>query len=217
MDGNSKDAENKQKQILSWLNYIYDAAVNVSIPGIGPSVEELAESYLKDTTYKTMEERANSLVNYQVVKTSATGFITGLGGIITMPIAVPADLSVVTIVQLKMIAAIAYMGGYNPKDDQVRTMVYVILLKMDISDILKRTGIRFVVKMGETSLKKIPGKIFIEINKKIGFKLLTKFGQKGIVNLVEVVPILGGLVGGGIDGGATKIIGNKAIKNFIKV
>jgi hypothetical protein len=116
---------------------------------------------------------------------------------------------------MRMIAAIAYMGGYDIKDDQVRSLIYATLAGFSIGDVLKRVGIKFVLKTGESLVSKIPGKIFIEINKKVGYKLLTKFGSKGIINIIKIVPVAGGVLGGGLDGLATKYIGKLSIKNFI--
>ena len=45
---------------------------------------------------------------------------------------------------------------------------------------------------------------------------MTKFGETGIINLGKVVPVVGGIVGGGIDAASTKIIGKNAYKIFIK-
>jgi hypothetical protein len=39
----------------------------------------------------------------------------------------------------------------------------------------------------------------IEINKKVGYRLLTKFGTKGSINLVSGIPLVGGGVGAGVN------------------
>lgn len=54
-----------------------------------------------------------------------------------------------------------------------------------------------------------------KINKAVGFRLLTKFGQTGAVNLGKAVPIVGGIIGGTIDSVATRAIGKVAIKTFL--
>ena len=64
--------------------------------------------------------------------------------------------------------------------------------------------------MAVTALRRLPGRIFIEINKRVGFRLLTKFGEKGMINLVRAIPVLGGLIGGGVDAVWTKAIGDQA-------
>lgn len=45
---------------------------------------------------------------------------------------------------------------------------------------------------------------------------MTKFGTKGVVNLVKLVPIAGGVIGGAIDIGSTKMIAQNAFNVFIK-
>jgi len=51
-----------------------------------------------------------------------------LGGIITLPVTLPANIAVVLLTQVRMITAIAHMGGYNIRDDQVRALCYVCLV-----------------------------------------------------------------------------------------
>ena len=40
-------------------------------------------------------------------------------------------------VQIRVIAAIAHMRGYNPKDDEVKTLVFSCLTRQAATDILK--------------------------------------------------------------------------------
>lgn len=61
---------------------------------------------------------------------------------------------------------------------------------------------------------KISGKALIEINKKVGFKLLTKFGEKGIINLGKMLPLVGGLIGGTFESLATHSVGRIALGIF---
>jgi hypothetical protein len=49
--------------------------------------------------------------------------------------------------------------------------------------------------------------------KKVGFRLFTKFGQKGLVNLVKVIPLVGGGVGAGVNAAAMRAVGAYAKKN----
>lgn len=54
-----------------------------------------------------------------------------------------------------------------------------------------------------------------KINQRFGMRLLTKFGEKGVINLVKVVPVAGAIVGLGLDDASTKIIAKHAVKMFI--
>lgn len=61
-------------------------------------------------------------------------------------------------------------------------------------------------------IKKIPGKVLTKINQKVGFRFITKFGTKGIVNLGKMLPGVGAVIGGGLDLVETKVIADRAYK-----
>lgn len=115
-----------------------------------------------------------------------------------------------------MIAAIAKMDGYDVNSDQVQTLVYMCLTGSTIADIVKETGIQISTKSLTAAIKKIPGAVLTKINQKIGFCFLTKFGKKGVINLGKLVPIAGGLVGGGVGVALTIVISRNAIRMFIE-
>ena len=64
---------------------------------------------------------------------------------------------------------------------------------------VERAGVEISQKRAVSALRRLPKRIFIEINKKVGFKLRTQFGAQGVINAGRAIPLLGGLVGGGID------------------
>lgn len=199
-----------QEQMMELLGKCYEGAVN-GVPG-SKSCEELANDYLEK--YRTPEAAARKFISYQVAKCSTSGFVTGFGGFITMPVTIPANLASVIYVQMRMIATIAYMGGYDVHSDQVQTLGYLCLVGSSITDICKSAGVKVANKLTISMLKKLPGKVLTKINQKVGFRLVTKFGEKGIVNLVKLVPVAGAVVGAGVDFAGTKIIAEKAYRTF---
>ena len=208
MESSSQLTESKMMQVLEWG---YEKAIQ-GLPGM-ESAEELAKRYLEK--YDTVDEAIDTFINWQCAKCATSGFITGLGGLLTLPVAIPANISSVIIVQIRMIATIAKMRGYNLKDDQVKTLVFVALTGQAATDILKQAGITIGSKVGINLIKKMPMKVIYQINKKVGFRLVTKFGQKGIINLGKLVPIVGGVIGGTVDTVGTLTVGKTAKKLFI--
>ena len=93
--------------LLRILDWAYDKATD-GLPGFG-SANDLAEDYLMRDG--TLSENVNALIRWQNTKAGTSGFLTGLGGLITLPVTVPANISVVLLVQVRMIAAIAIIGG----------------------------------------------------------------------------------------------------------
>lgn len=134
---------------------------------------------------------------------------------ITLPATITADIGSSMYVQIRMIAAIAVMGGYSLQDDVVKSMVFATLLKVEVGNLLKQVGVKTANRASLQLLKKLPGTVLTKINQKLGFRFLTKFGQKGVINLVKVVPVAGGVVNGGLNLVETKAIGKRAMKVFL--
>ncbi|MDO5785265.1 MAG: EcsC family protein [Eubacteriales bacterium] len=200
-----------QDQIMSILDTCYNAAIN-GIPG-SENCNVLAQQYLNK--YGAPELAAKKMFTAQVAKCTTSGFLTSLGGLITLPVAVPANVASVLYIQLRMIAATAVLGGYDPHDDEVQTLAYVCLAGTSVGDVCKSTGVQFANKITLAMLKKIPGTTLTKINQKVGFRFITKFGSKGLINLGKMVPVVGGIVGGSLDLATTKIIAKQAYKYFI--
>ncbi|MGI6446044.1 MAG: EcsC family protein [Candidatus Ozemobacteraceae bacterium] len=200
-----------QEKLMQALDWAYEKSVN-GVAGLDSAVE-LAEDYINEGG--TPYEQANSLIRWQNTKAATSGFITGLGGILTLPIAIPANVASVLYVQVRMIAAIAHIGGYDLKNDKVKTLVFSCLVANSAKDVLKDIGIAVGNKLAMNAIKGISGKTIVEINKKVGFKLLTKFGEKGVVNLGRAVPLLGGIIGGSFDAYTTNAVGNIARDTFV--
>lgn len=57
------------------------------------SAENLAQEYLLDHGYRDNDHRVSSLVRWETAKNFTSGFLTGLGGIMTMPVTLPAALA----------------------------------------------------------------------------------------------------------------------------
>jgi hypothetical protein len=200
-----------QPILLQAFDLAYKKAVD-GLPGLD-SAEDLARSYLKQEG--SLTDKVNSLIRWQNAKAGSSGFITGLGGFATLPVAIPANLLSVLYFQVRMIAAIAYMGGHDVRDDRVKSLVYVCLAGNMAKDILQEVGISLGTKLTAQLIGRITESTIIAINRKVGFLLLSKTGGQGVINLGKAIPLAGGIIGGSIDVFATNLIGNVARNAFI--
>lgn len=202
-----------QEDVMKILDSCYEKCLN-GIPKVSRSVEEMANDYLKK--YKTKEEACKAMIRNQITKCATSGFITGFGGFITMPVTLPANITSVIYVQMRMIACTSYMAGFDLDSDQTQTFVYACLAGVAVNNVMKQASIKFGVKFANGLIKKIPGKVLTKINQKVGFRFVTKFGTKGIVNLGKLVPGVGAVIGGGLDLVETKIIAKRSYKWFFE-
>ncbi len=178
--------------LLKVLDFCYDRAVGNS--GNGEGAARLASEYT-DTT-RTLEESIDNLIRWQNAKCAATGFITGLGGLATLPVTLPADLFANYFIQVRMIAAIAFMAGHDLKSDKVRSLVYICLCGNAAADILKDAGSQVGKRAVEAALRRMTG--------------------RGAGNFGKAIPLLGGIIGGAVDGFTCNLVGNTAKNVFLR-
>jgi hypothetical protein len=174
------------------------------------SAEQLARDYVGRVS--SPDDAIDSLINWQTGSAGMAGFVTGVGGLWLLPIGVPANLATVLYIQLRMISAIALIRGYSPRSDQVRTLAYASLCGTGARDVLKDVGTKIAV----SAINQIGRETITKINHRVGSRLLTKMGGTGAVNVARMLPLIGGLVSGGIDASATKLIGITAKGLFIQ-
>lgn len=207
-----KKIQISQEDIMKLLDKLYDNSIQ-GLQKVSPPISQLADDYLGK--HPDNKVAAKSFIKYQIAKCTTSGFLTGLGGFITLPVAIPANISSVLYVQIRMIACLAHMGGYDTKSDQVQTLVYACLAGISLDQVVKQVGIKVGVKFANAMVKKIPGTVLTKINQKVGFRLLTKFGTKGVINIGKAIPLVGGVISGGFDLAETSVIADRAYKMFI--
>lgn len=215
----------EQADMVRLLDSLYDTAVNgvdkkhvigekMPIDALLQPVEKIVNTYL--TKHRTPDKAAKSFINYQIAKCSTAGFLTGLGGMLSLPIAIPANIASALFIQLQTIVTLAKIGGFDVQSDQVRTMSYMCLADLSVEQVLKQSGIQIGERMAMSAIKIIPCEVLYRINQRVGFCLVTKFGQRGVINLGKTVPIVGGVISGSFDGIKTKQIADRAYKTFIE-
>lgn len=97
-----------EEKIMQALNWAYDKALDGSILGTDSSYD-IAGYYLNGE--EDLVAKANSLIRRQNTKFTTAGFVSGLGGIITTPVAIPVSIATVIYIQIRMITAIVIIGG----------------------------------------------------------------------------------------------------------
>ncbi|PXV63840.1 EcsC family protein [Dysgonomonas alginatilytica] len=195
-------------KVLEWT---YARAIN----GFGgvDSAYQLGNDYLKSKG--SIDQQVDQLIKWQVTKAASSGFFAGLGGWAIMPFALPANIASVMYIQVRMISAIAYMGGHDIQSDQVKSVIYVCMLGNGTKEIFKEMGIKAGEKFVRNFIEQSSKKMLLSVNEKVSVNIASKLGSKGLSGLGKAVPLVGGLIGGGFDAASTQIIGKVAKKIFI--
>ena len=176
------------------LNNIYNLAVTGN-GSFGNSIQELADEYVE--RYGRTEKAIDKMVSNQRLKCTATGFVSGLGGLVTLPITIPADLASSLYIEIRMIAAVAAIRGYDINSDEVKTLVYLCIVGNSVGDVLKQAGLKSLTNYSaKVLIPKISNAIAAKVAENVGNKLLLKTSTKVLPKLGKLVPVIGGVVSG---------------------
>lgn len=192
--------------------------VEAAIDGVGrmPSAKQAAARQLaKCGGY--VDDAVESVIESHVLLGSAQGFVTNLGGLATLPIALPANLTGIAVVQVRMVAAIAHLRGYDLDDPRVRTALVMCLIGGE--QVAKRIANG---KFPTSPLAVATAPVFDPdlddaVAQAVVSGLLANVGGRNLALLVtKRIPLIGGGVGAVMDGMATHQIGKYAKTELVR-
>jgi hypothetical protein len=201
--------ESSLVKVVKWI-------LSTGVDGVGPlsSSEGLATEYRVDRSYQSTADRVKAMIRWEAAKSFGTGFVTGLPGLLALPVTIPSGLYASWMIQGRLAGAVASVYGYSTEDDRVRTLILLTLMGDSGKEFLKDLGVQAGKRIAQKAIDHVPRRILIDINKKVGFQLLTKGGQRGVINLTKAIPLIGGFLSGGIDATACYVVGKTAKSIF---
>lgn len=153
--------------------------LHIGIDGAGPfkGAVEVAEE-ARRARGTDSEAAVQHLISIHIRFAMTNGAVTGLGGLVTLPLTLPVGLGGYYLIGARLAAGVAHLRGHDVHSEDVRTACMLVMLGSAGTEILKDAGVQIGTKGLAAALKKVPGRVFIEINKKVGFRLITKGGTK---------------------------------------
>jgi len=193
------------------------AALDKAIDGVGPlrSAAASADSKLVDAN-GDVEEAVAKLVRFHTALAGAQGFVTNLGGVAALAVALPANVVGVTLVQCHLIAGIAHLRGYNLDDPRVRNAILVCMLGEDSAKSLVKKSKIPASPLGIATAAAHDPALDEHISREVTTDLIARTAGRRAVTLIgRRVPLLGGFVGGGSDAMMTWQLGRFAKKELV--
>ena len=183
------------------LNQLYPRAIG-GLPVLGTPAERAAEAARLPGPDRA---RARQMVRAHVAAASSAGFVGGLGGWITLPVTLPANVVGVALVQLHMAASCAALAGRDLKARATREEVIACLFRTDEgveTSEEAETEQRVLVKVAERGLRFVTGRAL----RAAAGRVTRRAGR--------VVPFFGGFVGAASDAYLTRKVAQHSVDFF---
>lgn len=143
------------------------------------------------------------------------GFVTGLGGFVTLPILLPTNVVEFYVQATRMVGAIAAVRGYDLEDEEVRVRVMAALLGEESGDVLKNVGLGPIAGVAARSVAgQLPTSPQSQVASAIGGRLLRRFGLRSTRLFGKAIPGLGAVLGALMDRSQLNRIAKAARESF---
>lgn len=193
------------------------AVLDRAIAGVGPfdGAAEVAER-ARGKAGGDVARAIDDLIGDHVRLAGAQGFLTNIGGLVTMAVTVPANVSGLVLVQLRLHAAIAHLHGLDLREPGVRAALLVTLLGHDATEKLVKKG-----KLAGNApwLAKSDGgaQVTQGVAAQVAASLVGALAGKRLATTVgKRVPVFGGVVGGISDARTTRSLGKDAARSLAR-
>ncbi|MGL5858481.1 MAG: EcsC family protein [Angustibacter sp.] len=193
---------------------VVERLLEVGIDGRGrfASAQTVADGALSG--HGDAELAIDAVVRTHTRLAAAGGFVTGIGGFVTLPVALPANVIEFYTVATRMVAAVACLRGYDLRQPGVREAVVLTLVGADADDLLRRAGFGAPGRLAQLAAQRLPGPAVVVLNKGIGFRLVSRVGRAALPRFGKGVPVVGGVIGAGVDVFLLRRIADHARREF---
>ncbi len=186
--------------------------LEIAIDGRGalPGAKATAARHLQRSG-GSVDEAIESLIDFHIRLASAQGFVTNLGGVAALPVTIPANLAGVAVVQIRMVAAIAHLRGYDLADDRVRTSLVMCLMGAD--EVAKHIA---AGKFPTSPMAVATAPVFDPVLDRLVAEYVVAdmagriSGKSMAIMFTKRIPLIGGGIGAVVDGIATHHVGEYA-------
>lgn len=185
------------------------------IDGAGPFLpaRSVASDALDDAG-GDVEVAVRRAIGSHVRLAAGSGLLTSLGGAATMLVTAPAGVTGVYLVSTRLTAVVAHLRGHDLASPVVRTAILLCLLGPDGPEMAARTGIdRENVSM-LSGLRRLPPEVREQLDRRIGYRLASRFGRRGALNLTKLIPVVSGPIGAGSDAMTARTVATYADVTF---
>jgi len=195
-----------------FVRQAFDRAVDGAGPLKGAAAS--ADARLRDND-GDVEKAVRGLIDSHVKLAGLQGFITNLGGLVTMAVAIPANISGLALLQAHLIAGIAHLRGYDLADPRVRNAVIACMLGDDaVKSLVKKKKLPSRPMAIATAPQHDP-----QLDEQVAAAVTTELiaqvaGKRTIAFVGRRLPVLGGGVGAVSDGYSTYRIGQYAAREL---
>lgn len=235
-----KSLKDSDQPAVSSLYRLMKLATEGGGTNLFDSARALATRYRAQGENVTQRAKAEEMLAWQAAGTFGSGFASGVGGILALPVTMPAGLAASLILALRLAASIAILAGEDPLSPRVAAEIMACAFGSEVIEeeegakqhddgVLADVSARApdAKNLGEYAAMRaaiaLPRAFTVEAIKGVVGRAArvtaarvaaSGAARTGAFATAAALPLLGGVVGGAIDSAFTATAGHRALARF---
>jgi hypothetical protein len=192
-------------------------ALERAIHGVGPlpPASKAADKQLAEQD-GDVEKAVHEVIENHVRFAGAQGFVTNIGGLVTLAVTIPANIAGLTLLQCRMVAGIAHLRGYDLEDQRVRNAILAAVLGEEtVLRLIKHKQLPGTPMALATAPVHDPGLNQVMAAQVASAMVTGVAGKRLAISVGKRVPVVGGLVGASTDAWSTWKVGRYVQREFL--
>lgn len=183
-----------------------------AIDGVGryPGARAAAEKQLT-AHHGDVDKAVHQVIENHVRLAGAQGFLTNIGGLVTLTVTVPANITGLALLQCRMVAAIAHLRGFDLDDPRVRNAILTCMVGEEAVEKMVKARRLPSTPLGIATAPQHDPALDQTVAQAVTSELVARVGGRRMVTSIgRRVPLMGGAIGAGADGYNTWQVGRYA-------
>ncbi len=169
------------------------------------------QAFLNDSNWQGDRDR---MAEHAIYESTLWSLGNGIGNSILGFVGIPSDLAVTLYSQVKLSSALFAIYAVESTNKSI-PLVLAVAAGVSMAELANYLGVNVAKHTVEKALMAVPSKVFIDINRAIGIKLISRTSEKTLLNVAKILPIFSSVASGTVNAVMMNACGH-SILTFIK-
>lgn len=211
----------KRRTRMTALETVVSNALDAAycqVLGLGQQEQKVAisaDSYVKNRGGQ-QENAINLLVRKHVVMAGVAGAATSIGGFTWAPITYPTNIACVIYLQLRLIAMIAHIRGWDVRRQEVKALCLACLAGISAKEVGSVVALGVRCETMHSIIMSLPEKLLTDLVQSLRIRCVTRIGTSKFAICCKMMPAVGAILSGCVDAYSTADIATNARALFVE-
>ncbi len=200
------------------MNDLFERVVDNFIITDGDTIRSYVARMRQQHSDLNTDQLARRIVRDKAWRSGLVGAATGLGGLLALPVTLPADVVLSWRIQIAMTYAIAHAYGHDTDAEALKAAAYSILAGESAKESVKRVSAAMAQQAALRALRgQAKSVVWQQVRRRLLRRTVLRSTPRLVPRLFKAVPLMGVPIGFVFNWWQARAVGRAAIRHYGRV